>query len=151
MLKNRMPLSEAQRVKRKARLIAVVESLPEACAVGERHLSLEVRGRRFGWLLDDHHGDGRLALNLKAELGLSHRLVDGDPQRFHIPAYLGHRGWVGVWLDLPSVDWVGMHRLLADAYVLTAPRRLLATLDAPTSPSRRRPVSPRRPVVSRRV
>ena len=138
-MKNTMTLSDAQRVRRKTRLIALVKSLPEACAVGERHLSLEVRGRRFGWLLEDHHGDGRLALNLKAELGLSQRLVISDPRRFHIPAYLGHRGWVGVWLDVPSVDWVGVHRLLADAYVLTAPRRLLATLDSPTSRSRRRP------------
>ena len=117
MLNNPMALSAAQRVRRKTRLIALVESLPEARAVGEGHLSLEVRGRRFGWLLDNHHDDGRLALNLKAELGASHRLVASDPQRFHIPAYVGHRGWVGVWLDVPSVDWVGVHRLLADAYV----------------------------------
>jgi hypothetical protein len=149
MQKNTMALSEAQRVRRKTRLVALVESLPEARAVGERHLSLEVRGRRFGWLLDDHHGDGRLALNLKAQFGVSDRLVVSDPQRFHIPAYVGHRGWVGVWLDVPSVDWVGVHRLLADAYVLTAPRGLLTTLDSPSS--HQRPVNPRRPRVSKRV
>lgn len=30
------------------------------------HLGFTVRGRRFGWLLVDHHGDGRLALVLRA-------------------------------------------------------------------------------------
>lgn len=50
------------------RVVALVQSLPDARAVptGDRHLSLEVLGKRFGWFLDDHHGDGRLALNLKA-------------------------------------------------------------------------------------
>jgi hypothetical protein len=50
------------------RVIALVETLPGAQAVpaGDRHLSLEVRGKRFGWFLDDHRGDGQLALNLKA-------------------------------------------------------------------------------------
>jgi hypothetical protein len=132
------PLIAGQRAKRKARVVALVESFPEASAVGEAHLSLEVRHRRFGWLLDDHHGDGRLALNCRAEPGVSGRLAASGPERFHIPAYLGHRGWVGLWLDVPSIDWAEVHRLLADAYVMTAPRRLLAELDPPTRTSRRR-------------
>ena len=46
--------------RRRRRVISLVESLPEASAVvaGETHLSLEVRGKRFGYFLDDHHGDG---------------------------------------------------------------------------------------------
>ena len=95
MLKNTMALSEAQRVKRRARLIALVESLPEARAVGERHLSLEVEA-------DDLAGCSMTIMvtavwpsTSKRELGLSDRLVVSDPHRFHIPAYLGHRGWVG--------------------------------------------------------
>jgi hypothetical protein len=131
-------LSIAAREKRKARVVELLKSLPEAAAVGEAHLSLEVRGRRFGWLLDDHHGDGRLALNCRAESGTCERLLASGPERFHVPAYLGHRGWVGLWLDLPSVDWAEVHRLLADAYIMSAPRRLLAELDSPGSTARRR-------------
>jgi hypothetical protein len=43
--------------RRRRRVISLVESLPEASAVvtGETHLSLEVRGKRFGYFLDDHH------------------------------------------------------------------------------------------------
>ncbi len=130
------PLTRVQTSRRKARVMTLVESLPEASVTGDRHLSLEVRGRRFGWLLDDHHGDGRLALNLRAEPGASERLTASGPDRFHIPAYVGHRGWIGLWLDLSAVDWAEVHRLLADAYVMTAPRRLLADLDPPIRASR---------------
>jgi hypothetical protein len=124
-------LSIATHAKRKARVVELLRSLPEATAVGETHLSLEVRRRRFGWLLDDHHGDGRLALNCRTKPGTAERLVASGPERFHVPAYLGHRGWVGLWLDLASVDWAEVHRLLTDAYIMSAPRRLLSELDSP--------------------
>src|SRR5690348_7307026 len=44
------------------RVLKIVAVLPEAEAKpAGRHLSLEVRGKRFGWFLVDHHGDGRVA------------------------------------------------------------------------------------------
>ena len=50
------PLTAAQIRKQ---VIALVEALPEAEVKesGGQHLSLEVRGKRFGWYLHDHHGD----------------------------------------------------------------------------------------------
>jgi hypothetical protein len=41
-----------------------------------------------------------------------------------VPPYLGHRGWVGIWLDLPGVDWEEVGEFLVEAYRLSAPRRL---------------------------
>jgi hypothetical protein len=122
------------RVGRK-RLIALVESLPEATAIpaGDGHLSLEVRGKRFGWFLDDHHGDGRLALSLKAGRGIKASLAAKVPGRFHVPKYIGHHGWLGVWLDFPSPDWNEIQRLIEDAYRLTAPRRLVERLSSTSS------------------
>jgi hypothetical protein len=131
-------LSARQRARRKARLVSLVELLPEGQGVGEQHLSLQVRGRRFGWLLDDHHGDGRLALNCRAERGAANRLAVSAPAWFQVPTYLGHRGWIGVWLDLPSIDWASVYRLIADAYVMTAPKRLLADLASTTSTRKKR-------------
>jgi len=57
--------SKSTAAERRNRLIVLVKSLPEARTIpaGDHHSSLEVRGKRFGWFLDDHHGDGRLALN----------------------------------------------------------------------------------------
>lgn len=83
--------------------------------MGEGHLSLEVRGKRFGWLLEDHHGDGRIALNLKAPKGAGYRLTEYAPDRFHVPKYLGRHGWIGVWLDSPAPDWVEIQELIENA------------------------------------
>ena len=42
---------------------------------------------------------------------------------------MGHRGWLGVYLDVP-VDWDEVAELVTDAYRVIAPRRLVAELDA---------------------
>jgi hypothetical protein len=111
------------------RLTRLCTSLPEVQASGEQHVGFTVRGRRFAWFLDDHHGDGRLALNCKGPPGESERLVEQHPDRFFVPAYLGARGWIGLWLDTGPVDWEEVERLIVDAYRLTAPKGLRARLD----------------------
>jgi len=105
------------------RVSTLLKSLPGAQAVpmGNGHLSLEVRGRRFGWFLDDHHGDGRVALNLKAPKGAGQRLAEFAPERFHVPRFLGRHDWVGIWLDPPATDWVEIKELIESAYQLTPP------------------------------
>jgi hypothetical protein len=116
---------------RRARVIIIVEGFPEADTVATgNHLSLEVRQKRFGWYLDDHHGDGRLAINCKAPRGVAQQLAKHAPDRFHIPNYVGHLGWVGLWLDTPQVDWAEVEAILVGGYRLTAPKKLIAELDA---------------------
>jgi hypothetical protein len=116
---------------RRARIALIVESFPEADTVATgAHLSLEVRQKRFGWYLDDHHGDGRLAINCKAPRGVGRQLADHAPDRFHIPKYVSHLGWVGLWLDTHQVDWAEVEAILMGAYRLTAPKKLIAELDA---------------------
>lgn len=102
--------------------------LPEAVAEGDQHVGFKVRGRTFAWYLDDHHGDGRLALNCKVAPGEQQALVAGDPRRFFVPSYLGARGWIGVWLDLPDVDWEEVAELVMESYRLVAPKTLAARL-----------------------
>ena len=95
---------DAQKIR--ARIITSISRLPEAAAVsvGE-HLSLEVRKRRFGWFMADHHGDGRIAINCKVPALIAAQLSSSVPQQFHIPTYVGSKGWIGLWLDVPNVDW----------------------------------------------
>ena len=57
--------------------------------------------RSFASVWHDHHGDGRFALICAAPDGLQGMLVEADPERFFVPAYVGHRGWLGVRLDVP--------------------------------------------------
>ncbi|MGH9138418.1 MAG: MmcQ/YjbR family DNA-binding protein [Acidimicrobiales bacterium] len=79
--------------------------------------------------LDDHHGDGRLAMWCPAPPGVQGQLVEEEPERFFVPRYVGHRGWLGVRLDR-DVDWAEIDGIVADAYRLVAPKRLVAELDA---------------------
>lgn len=114
--------------RRRLRIAALVESMPEATAAscGSEHLSLEVRGKQFGYYLDDHHGDGRVALNCKAEPGANEALVALGPNAFTFPPILGREG--GGPLDRSLTDEV--RSIIVDAYRLTAPKRLVAQLDA---------------------
>jgi hypothetical protein len=53
------------------------------------------------------------------------------PAHFHVPKYLGSKGWVGVWLDLPKQDWTAVELALREAYARVAPKKLLAQLCSP--------------------
>jgi hypothetical protein len=77
----------------------------------------------------DHHHDDRLAFWCAAPPGTQEALVASDPGRFFRPPYVGHRGWLGVYLDVPQ-DWDELAELVTDAYRSVAPRRLAAQLDA---------------------
>jgi hypothetical protein len=51
-------------------------------------------------------------------------LVKASPERFYMPAYIGHRGWVGLRLDAGKIDWDEVKELLTDSYRRVAPKRL---------------------------
>ncbi len=80
--------------------------------------------------LDDHHGDGRLALWVAAPPGVQEAMVTQEPERFFVPPYVGHRGWLGVRLDRVP-DWEEVDNIIEEAYRQVAIKRLLAQLDAP--------------------
>jgi hypothetical protein len=63
-------------------------------------------------------------LNCRAAAGELDALVAADPGRFYRPQYLGSKGWIGLRLDLPEVDWVEVAELVAESYTLVAPKRL---------------------------
>lgn len=84
--------------------------------------------KTFVMFLDDHHGDGRLAIWCAAPPGIQASLVDEEPERFFVPAYVGHRGWVGVRLDL-DVDWDEVAGIVEDGFREVATKRLIAALD----------------------
>jgi hypothetical protein len=85
-----------------------------------------VRGKRpFVMVLTDHHGDGRFAIWCAAGDGVQGMLVDADGERFFVPPYVGHRGWLGVRLD-KGLDWDEIAGIVEDAYVEIAPPKLVA-------------------------
>jgi len=53
----------------------------------------------FLMVLDNHHGDGRIAIWIAAPPGAQQDLVEANPKHFFVPPYVGVGGWVGVRLD----------------------------------------------------
>ena len=85
--------------------------------------------RAFLMVLTDHHGDGRFAIWCAAADGLQAMLVNADPERFFVPPYVGHRGWLGVRLDR-ALDWDEVAGIAEDAYAEVAPAKLVAAARA---------------------
>ena len=84
-----------------------------------------VRGKRaFVMVLSNHHGDGRFAIWCAAPDGMQTLLVEADPERFFVPPYVGHRGWLGVRLDR-GLDWGELAGIVEDAYAEVAPPKLV--------------------------
>ena len=116
------------------RLRKLCLALPEAHEVeawGEP--TFRVRNKMFATYAsaDSHHGAGRAAVWCKAAAGNQDLMVRAAPQRFYVPPYVGASGWIGVWLD-DGTDWAELAELLRDSWRLTAPKRLVAAVDAGT-------------------
>jgi hypothetical protein len=80
--------------------------------------------RSFLMVLTNHHGDGRFAIWCAAPDGMQKMLVEADPERFFVPPYVGHRGWLGVRLDR-DIHWDELTGIAEDAYADVAPAKLV--------------------------
>lgn len=75
----------------------------------------------------EKRGDGRVSVWLKAPQGSQEVLVGSDPERFFVPPYVGHKGWVGMRLDRKP-DWAEVDLLVRRSYRLIAPKTLALEL-----------------------
>ena len=111
------------------RIRAICTALPE---VDERESHGEATwfvGKRVFVTSADRHHDDRRAVWLAAGDGVQETLVEADPERFFRPPYVGHRGWLGVYLDVP-LDWAEIAEIVTEAYRAVAPKKLVAQLDS---------------------
>ena len=69
--------------------------------------------KTFVMFLDDHHGDGRLAIWCAAPDGVQAEMVETEPTRFFRPPY---------------VDQAELNAIVLDAYKTVAPKTLAALL-----------------------
>src|SRR5436190_13124731 len=65
-----------------------------------------VRDKKTFVMYADHHHDDRLGFWCAAPAGAQETMVAAEPHRFFRPPYVGVRGWLGVYLDIPDVDWI---------------------------------------------
>ena len=115
-----------------ARVREIALALPETTErLSHSAPSFFIRDKKtFVNFWDDHHGDGRLALWVAAPPGVQAQLAEQEPDRFFVPPYVGHRGWLGVRLDV-DVDWGEVAGIIEDSYRQVAPKTLLKVLDEP--------------------
>ena len=84
--------------------------------------------KSYASVTDNHHGDGRFALWCAAPKGAMAMLVDSEPDRYFVPPYVAHLGWVGVHLD--HAPWSSIASALEQAYLERAPVKFAALLRA---------------------
>lgn len=110
---------------RLSRLTKIALGLPEtARQVHGSHAAFLVRKKTFAYFLDNHHGDGIVAVTCKVLPGDNAALASAQPARFYLPAYIGPRGWVALRLDRGKINWDEVRELLVCGYRLVAPKRL---------------------------
>ena len=111
------------------RVIDICGAFPEA-TVEEMgpHVGFKVRKKTFAWYLEDHHGDGKVALSCKVPAGEQTFLIASNPERFYKPAYTGAKGWIAIRLDVDELNWDEVIEFAVDSYRLIAPKRLGAAL-----------------------
>jgi hypothetical protein len=110
------------------RLRRICLALPEAT---EKEAWAEptwrVKGKMFAQMDDHHHGGEHCSVWLPSTLEAQEALVAADPERFFRPAYVGHKGWIGVVLDT-TPDWKLVEELVREAYLRIAPAKVAETL-----------------------
>jgi predicted DNA-binding protein (MmcQ/YjbR family) len=110
---------------RLTRLTEIALALPEVTRqMCESHAQFLVRKKTFAYFLDNHHGDGIVAVTCKVVPGDNKALAEAQPGRFYLPAYIASKGWIALRLDSGKIDWAEVRELLLGSYALIAPRRL---------------------------
>jgi hypothetical protein len=90
----------------------------------ETDITFRVRDKIFAIM-----GETGSSASIKATLEAQQALIASDPQTFSASAYTGRFGWTTV--DLARVDPDELHELVEDAWRRTAPKKLVASFDAP--------------------
>jgi phosphoribosylglycinamide formyltransferase-1 len=112
---------------RLAKFTELCLALPETtCERFGSHATFKVRKRVFAYFLDDHHGDGKVAVCCKTSLGEHEDLSRADPAKFYVPAYIGSRGWVAIRVDRGRVNWNEIAQFMRASYRAVAPKTLAA-------------------------
>lgn len=82
------------------------------------------KGKSFLNFVDNHHGDGRLAVIVAAPTGAQAALVEANPECYFLPPYVAGMGWIGVRLDR-DLPWPEVASVIESAYSTVAARARL--------------------------
>ncbi|MGY1942070.1 MmcQ/YjbR family DNA-binding protein [Nocardia asiatica] len=113
-----------------ARIRAICLGLPESTErPSHGSPTFFVRAKTaFTYFMEDRHREPGATIWCPAPAGVQAELVAAEAARFFVPPYVGHRGWIGVRLDIEP-DWDEVAEIVHDGYRVVAPKRLAALLD----------------------
>jgi hypothetical protein len=101
-----------------------------------------VSGKNFATYVINHHGDGHVALWLRAPPGAQQLHTEMEPEYYFVPPYVGPKGWLGVELNT-GLSWKSVAIRVHEAYLEVAPAELISTIDGPPTISGKvQPLSP---------
>lgn len=122
------PATAAARLRKVSAVCCALPSAEETLSRG--HATYRVRGKVFAYFLNDHHGDGIVAVCVKSELGENVDRVRLNPDLYYLPDYIGPRGWFGLRLDRGRVDWREVAAIVERSFRMAAPAAVLRRLGA---------------------
>jgi hypothetical protein len=93
------------------------------------HAAFLVGKRTIAYYLNNHHGDNIISVCCKVLPGENNSLVESAPGRFYLPAYIGSRGWIGLRMDLATLNWTEVKELILGSYLQIAPKKLASLLN----------------------
>jgi hypothetical protein len=89
--------------------------------------SFKVGGKAFASFSLNHHGDGRVALNVRSPAGAQQLHTEMEPQYYFVPPYVGPKGWLGIELT-QGLDWKTIANRVREAWDNVAPAQLAKSL-----------------------
>ena len=119
-----MNLPQTPQVQRVREICLALPETAERLSHGEP--TFFVGKKVFAMFANNHHDDGRIAVWIPVPPGAQAMLIDGAPEKFFRPPYVGVRGWVGIELAEISTEELAHH--LRTAWRLIAPKRAQAAL-----------------------
>src|SRR5712692_3459920 len=92
-----------------------------------------VRKKVFAMFSNNHHNDGHIAVVVPAPPGIQAMLIEGSPEKFYKPPYVGGAGWIGIELARVSDKELAFH--VREAWRLIAPKKLQAMVEEGPGPN----------------
>lgn len=86
-----------------------------------------VAGKTFATYVINHHGDGHVALWLRAPSGDQQVYIELDPENYFVPPYVGPKGWLGVELN-KTLKWDAIASRVREAFEEVAPKSVRQAL-----------------------
>ena len=112
-------------LKRVRRICFALPETTEKLSHGEP--TFFVRKKVFAMFSNNHHNDGHIAVTMPAPPGVQAMLIDGTPEKYYRPPYVGGAGWIGIELGRINDEELEFH--IREAWRLIAPKKLQAAFE----------------------